>query len=141
MNTFKKNGGFTLVELIIVIAILAILSTGAIAGYSKYIENANNTAVKAALSDIYTATVLANADTGNVKVTVGEKTENTKKVLEVKVEGAGAKFEDNIEVSLKIAGSYDATTKTYVGTMDLPSSWTSSKVYNGKTGLVLPVTE
>ena len=36
-----NHEGFTLVELIIVIAILAILSTGAIAGYSAYVEKAN----------------------------------------------------------------------------------------------------
>ena len=36
-----NHEGFTLVELIIVIAILAILSTGAIAGYSAYVTSAN----------------------------------------------------------------------------------------------------
>ena len=66
MNTMKKNGGFTLVELIIVIAILAILSTGAIAGYSRYINNANKTAMEAILSDIQTSAILANADAGKV---------------------------------------------------------------------------
>ena len=66
MNTMKKNGGFTLVELIIVIAILAILSTGAIAGYSAYIQSANDTAVEAVLSDIQTSAVLANAAAGAI---------------------------------------------------------------------------
>ena len=47
-----NHEGFTLVELIIVIAILAILSTGAIAGYSAYIERANKTADKALVSEI-----------------------------------------------------------------------------------------
>ena len=52
-----NHEGFTLVELIIVIAILAILSTGAIAGYSAYVESANKTADKALVSEI--ANVLA----------------------------------------------------------------------------------
>ena len=37
---FKKNGGFTLVELIVVIAILAILAGVAIPTYSAYIAKA-----------------------------------------------------------------------------------------------------
>ena len=61
MNMFKKNGGFTLVELIVVIAILAILAGVAIPAYSGYIQKANeaadnqileayNTAIAAALA-------------------------------------------------------------------------------------------
>lgn len=141
MNTMKKNGGFTLVELIIVIAILAILSTGAIAGYSAYIKSANNTAVKAELSDIYTSAVLANAKTGSVTVTVGEKVVDNAKVLEVVVTNAGDDFEDNFELSLKIDGSYNETTKTYTGTMKLPTAWTKSTDYSGKTALTLPISE
>ena len=68
MNTMKKNGGFTLVELIIVIAILAILSTGAIAGYSAYITKANETSVNTWKNQIETAATLANAETGAVSV-------------------------------------------------------------------------
>ena len=59
-NRFKRfwtldvhnHEGFTLVELIIVIAILAILSTGAIAGYSAYVEKANKTADEAMIAEI-----------------------------------------------------------------------------------------
>ena len=47
-----NHEGFTLVELIIVIAILAILSTGAIAGYSAYVESANKTADQAMFAEI-----------------------------------------------------------------------------------------
>ena len=47
-----NHEGFTLVELIIVIAILAILSTGAIAGYSAYVTSANKTADQALVAEI-----------------------------------------------------------------------------------------
>ena len=54
-----NHEGFTLVELIIVIAILAILSTGAIAGYSVYIKQANMTADEALAAEIQNALILA----------------------------------------------------------------------------------
>ena len=38
-----KTKGFTLVELLVVIAILAILATVSVVGYTSYIENANKT--------------------------------------------------------------------------------------------------
>ena len=49
-----NHEGFTLVELIIVIAILAILSTGAIAGYSAYVTKANKTADQSMIAEIKT---------------------------------------------------------------------------------------
>ena len=49
MNMFKKNGGFTLVELIVVIAILAILAGIAIPAYSGYITEANKSSDDAQL--------------------------------------------------------------------------------------------
>lgn len=54
-----NHEGFTLVELIIVIAILAILSTGAIAGYSAYVEKANITADKALIAEIKNVLTMA----------------------------------------------------------------------------------
>ncbi len=66
MNTVKKTGGFTLVELIIVIAILAILSSVAVAGYSSYIKKANDSAVNTYLSNLSQHIVLANAEGGGI---------------------------------------------------------------------------
>ena len=140
MNTMKKNGGFTLVELIIVIAILAILSTGAIAGYSAYIKSANNAAVEAVLSDIYTSAVLANAETGAVKVTITEKDSNT---VTVKVEGVGSKFEDLFEGSMTVGDKKTAQTAdgVYTGEMKKPNAWNNSKYHtnDNKWSSTLPV--
>ena len=66
MNAFKKNGGFTLVELIIVIAILAILAGIAIPAYSGYIQKAKDAAVVTELDAIATAAQAANAKVGAV---------------------------------------------------------------------------
>ena len=59
-----NHEGFTLVELIIVIAILAILSAVAVAGYSAYIKKANEGADKATLAQLNNAFALACANNG-----------------------------------------------------------------------------
>ena len=66
MNMFKKNGGFTLVELIVVIAILAILAGVAIPVYSGYITKAQDAAAITELDAIATAAQAANATAGKI---------------------------------------------------------------------------
>lgn len=66
MNMFKKNGGFTLVELIVVIAILAILAGVAVPAYNGYIKSANDAAVETELGALKTAVMAANATKGEV---------------------------------------------------------------------------
>ena len=54
-----NHEGFTLVELIIVIAILAILSSVAVVGYSSYVEKANKQADQTLAAEIQNALLLA----------------------------------------------------------------------------------
>jgi prepilin-type N-terminal cleavage/methylation domain-containing protein len=140
----KKNGGFTLVELIIVIAILAILSTGAIAGYSKYIDSANEAAMNAILSDVQTAVVLANADKGEVgSIVVTEGATAKGKVTLTFVvspkaeESLSSKFASNMVLTgAKVTKTPSDTNATYEFTLSVSSSaWESLEKYqeNGAT--------
>ena len=115
MNTFKKNGGFTLVELIIVIAILAILSTGAIAGYSAYIKSANTATVEANLNDVYTAAVLANAKAGSIskiEVTDASGTWTIKVYASNWDEDTKSGFDTMFEAALNATGKGDFKKET-----------------------------
>ena len=82
MNTRK---GFTLVELLVVIAILAILATVSVVGYTSFIQNANNSAAQQELIQVRDK-VIAD-DIMNKKVTVGETIVLT---LEATTEAAAA---------------------------------------------------
>lgn len=60
----KKNEGFTMVELIVVIAILGIMAAVAIPAYSGYITKANEAADQQLVSEINTAIAAAAAGSG-----------------------------------------------------------------------------
>ena len=61
---FKSNGGFTLVELIVVIAILAILAGIAVPSYGNYVTKAKEQAAVVEANAIKTAVIAAYAEEG-----------------------------------------------------------------------------
>jgi type IV pilus assembly protein PilE len=55
MNTYKRSSGFTLIELMIAVAIIAILAAIAVPSYSEYVTRAKRADGKAALLQVQLA--------------------------------------------------------------------------------------
>lgn len=99
---FKRSKGFTIVELVVTMAIIAILVLIAVPQYTKYIQNANDVKYTSEGGEIYTAIVegmeqlmlkgedpydvdkllpIVNQRMGNQPVSKSRKTENTSKSI------------------------------------------------------------
>lgn len=70
----KNKKGFTLVELMVVVAILGILVAVAVPVYNNVTENAKKTACKSNISTIESAVVMYQAEEGAIPTTGGDDT-------------------------------------------------------------------
>ena len=95
-----KTKGFTLVELLVVIAILAILATVSVVGYTTYIENANQSKAVQELTqvrDYAMAYDLTHTGTGAKDGKVND-TEAAQAITDTKITSASLNDEKTIVV-------------------------------------------
>jgi len=126
MGRFREREGFTLVELIVVIAILAILAGAYIPVYNGYIRKAEHAAISVELDAIAVAAQAANATQGGIdSITVNEDS----------IIVSAARYAENFDADfvLYYSNAEDADTRLIsIGVFNILEPFGIDRNFNGK---------
>jgi len=131
MKKFLKNEGFTLVELIVVVAILGILAAVAVPVYTGYVEKANDSVVETELAAIKTAAdaIAAESSTTVEEIAVA-LTDNDDISIDVTMDADSA----NITDSVGGLGIYYEKSDSFVENMTKSASYQDGATWTAEKG-------